>query len=157
MVNPISLSISPFLLIDANTNQNKYKVQKCNKFAFMMNVHRLLGVKPIEIITKNEWFAFLLFNILDHICTTCLFLQIFWKKNSTSNSFQIVKGIRIWLQEAFFRIEISLLFQMLFLWLNKNSPWMNSSLSFQEGFWKRYQVKLFQLKFLILTWYFKIE
>jgi hypothetical protein len=95
MVNPISLSISPFLLIDANTNQNKYKVQKCNKFAFMMNVHRLLGVKPIEIITKNEWFAFLLFNILDHICTTCLFLQIFWKKNSTSNSFQIVKGIRI--------------------------------------------------------------
>jgi methyltransferase-like protein len=39
----------------------------------MMNVHRLLGVKPIESITKNksEWIAFLLFNILDHICTTC--------------------------------------------------------------------------------------
>jgi hypothetical protein len=38
----------------------------------MMNVHRLLGVKPIESITKNksEWIAFLLFNILDHICTT---------------------------------------------------------------------------------------
>jgi hypothetical protein len=30
MVNPISLSISPFLVIDANTNQSKYKVQKCN-------------------------------------------------------------------------------------------------------------------------------
>jgi methyltransferase-like protein len=38
----------------------------------MMNVHRLLRVKPIESITKNksEWVAFLLFNILDHICTT---------------------------------------------------------------------------------------
>jgi hypothetical protein len=30
MVNPISLSISPFLVIDANTNQSKYKVQRCN-------------------------------------------------------------------------------------------------------------------------------
>jgi hypothetical protein len=30
MVNPISLSISLFLVIDANTNQSKYKVQKCN-------------------------------------------------------------------------------------------------------------------------------
>jgi hypothetical protein len=37
-----------------------------------MNVQRLIGVKPIESITKNksEWIAFLLFNILDHICTT---------------------------------------------------------------------------------------
>jgi hypothetical protein len=26
------------------------------------------------------------------------------------------------------------MFQMLFLWLNKSSPWMNSPLSFQEGF-----------------------
>jgi hypothetical protein len=26
MVNPISLSISPFLVIDANTNQSKYEV-----------------------------------------------------------------------------------------------------------------------------------
>jgi methyltransferase-like protein len=30
MVNPISISISPFLVIDANTNQSKYGVQKCN-------------------------------------------------------------------------------------------------------------------------------
>jgi hypothetical protein len=30
MVNPISLSISPFLVMDSNTNQSKYKVQKCN-------------------------------------------------------------------------------------------------------------------------------
>jgi hypothetical protein len=30
MINPISLSISPFLVIDANTNQSRYKVQKCN-------------------------------------------------------------------------------------------------------------------------------
>jgi hypothetical protein len=45
----------------------------------MISVHRLLGVKLIESITKYEWIAFLLFNILDHICTTCLVLQIFLK------------------------------------------------------------------------------
>jgi hypothetical protein len=72
MVKLISLSISSFLVIDANTNQSKYKVQKCNKFAFMMSVHKLHGVKPIDSITKNksEWIGFLLFDILDHICTT---------------------------------------------------------------------------------------
>jgi hypothetical protein len=30
MIKPISLSISPFLVIDANTNQSKYKVYKYN-------------------------------------------------------------------------------------------------------------------------------
>jgi lipoprotein signal peptidase len=37
-----------------------------------MNVHRLLGFKPIkdfQDVNKSEWFGFLLFNILDHICT----------------------------------------------------------------------------------------
>jgi hypothetical protein len=47
---------------------------------------------------------------------------------------QIVKGIWIRLQEAFSRFEISPLFQMLFLWLNKTPPEWNSPLSFQEGF-----------------------
>jgi hypothetical protein len=50
--------------------------------------------------------AFLLFNILDHICTTCLFLQIFLEK-SFQNLLHIVKGVGIWLQEAFLRFEIS--------------------------------------------------
>jgi hypothetical protein len=57
MVNPISLSISPFLVVHANTNQSKYKMQKCNQFAFW-NVHRLLGVKRIENLIKYEWIAF---------------------------------------------------------------------------------------------------
>jgi hypothetical protein len=48
---------------------------------------------------------FSLFNILDHICTTCLFLQIFCK-NLFKNLLQIVKGIGIRLQEAFLRFEI---------------------------------------------------
>ena len=52
-----------------------------------------------------EWIAFLLFNILDHICTTYLFLQIFWK-NPFKIFLQIVKGIEMWLQEAFLRFEI---------------------------------------------------
>jgi hypothetical protein len=48
MIKPISLSIFPFLVIDANINQSKYEVQKCNKFAFMIDVHRLLRITPIE-------------------------------------------------------------------------------------------------------------
>jgi hypothetical protein len=55
MVNPISLSISPFLVIDANTNQSKYKVQE---LVCILNVHRLLGVKPIENLIKYERIAF---------------------------------------------------------------------------------------------------
>jgi hypothetical protein len=58
-----------------------------------LELNQLIDFKHM---TKNEWIAFLLFNILDHICTTCLFLQIFWK-----NLLQIVKGIGIRLQEAF--------------------------------------------------------
>jgi hypothetical protein len=73
-----------------------------------MNVHRLLRFKPMKDfkhMNKSEWIAFLLFDILDHICTTCLFLQFFW------NFFfkmllQIVKGIGVRLQEAFLRFEI---------------------------------------------------
>jgi hypothetical protein len=38
------------------------------------------------------------------------------------------------------------LFQMLFLWLTKSSPWMNSPLSFQKGFWNRYQFESCLLK-----------
>jgi hypothetical protein len=37
-----------------------------------MTVHRLLGIKPIkdfQHMNKSEWFGFLLFNILNHICT----------------------------------------------------------------------------------------
>jgi hypothetical protein len=48
----------------------------------MMDVHRLLRIKPLKDfihMSKIDVIAFLLFNILDHICTTFLFLQIFWK------------------------------------------------------------------------------
>jgi hypothetical protein len=41
-------------------------------------------MKDFKHINKSEWFAFLLFNILDHIFTTCLFLQFFWKIFSKS-------------------------------------------------------------------------
>jgi hypothetical protein len=56
-------------------------------------VHRLLGIKPIESITKNECIGFLLFNILDHVCTTSFvfanILEIY------SKLLQVVKGIGI--------------------------------------------------------------
>jgi hypothetical protein len=51
-------------------------------------------MKDFMHMSKNECIAILLFNILDHICTTCLFLQIFWK-NPFQNLLQIVKGIVI--------------------------------------------------------------
>jgi hypothetical protein len=35
----------------------------------------LLGMKQIIISTRYAWMAFFLFKILDHACTTCLFLQ----------------------------------------------------------------------------------
>jgi hypothetical protein len=51
--------------------------------------------------------CFLLFNILDHICTTCfVFANSFFGK-SFQSLLQIVKGILIRLQEAFLRFEIS--------------------------------------------------
>jgi hypothetical protein len=62
-----------------------------------MIVHRLLRIQPMKDfkhMNMSEWFAFLLFNILDHICTTCLFLQTIWK-NPFKNLLQIVKGIGI--------------------------------------------------------------
>jgi hypothetical protein len=47
-------------------------------------VHRLLVVKPIESVTKNEWFAFLLFNHFGpHLHHLFVFAIIFGK------SFQI--------------------------------------------------------------------
>jgi hypothetical protein len=60
-------------------------------------------LKDFIHMSKNRRDCFLLFNILDHICTTCLFLQIFWKmfSNSFANSQRyknrISKGIfKIW-------------------------------------------------------------
>jgi hypothetical protein len=70
-------------------------------------VHWLLGIKPIDNLTRYEWISFLLINILDHFCTTCLFLQILLE-NLFKIFLQIVKGIGIRLQEAFSGFEISL-------------------------------------------------
>jgi hypothetical protein len=50
-------------------------------------------MKDFKHMNKSEWFGFLLFNILDHICTTGLFLQISWK--SIQKLLQIAKGIGI--------------------------------------------------------------
>jgi hypothetical protein len=66
-----------------------------------------------------DWF--LLFDILDHICTTCfVFANLF--VNSFQSLLQIVKGICIRLQEAFSRFEISPPISNVFLLTNQNSP-----------------------------------
>jgi hypothetical protein len=68
----------------------------------MIYVHSLLGVKPIKDfkhMNKSEWFGFLLFNILDHICTTCfvfaIFLEIYSKTFANSQSYRnmIVRSV----------------------------------------------------------------
>jgi hypothetical protein len=92
-------------------------------------------------MNKSEWFGFLLFDILDHICTTSFVLQIFWK--SIQNFLQIVKGIGIWLQEAFLGFEIPPPVSNVFPLTIKAPLEWNSPLSFQEGFWNRYQLKFF--------------
>jgi hypothetical protein len=50
-------------------------------------VHGLLEIKPIDNLTRYEWIAFLFFNILDHICTTCFIFA-----NPFGKSFQILFG-----------------------------------------------------------------
>jgi hypothetical protein len=86
--------------------------------------------KTLIIWLRVNGLLFSLFNILDHLFIFANLLE----KSFQKNFLQIVKGIGIRLQEAFLRFEISPLFQMLFLWLNKSSPWINYPLSFQEGF-----------------------
>jgi hypothetical protein len=103
--------------------------------------------------------CFLLFNILDHICTTCFVFA-----NSLKNLFkvflQIVKGIWIRFRQAFSRFEIfSPCFKCFSFDLNKTPLGWNSPLIFQEGF-NRYQLKLilgmllkmYQLKINIPIW-----
>jgi hypothetical protein len=59
-------------------------------------VHMLLRIKPMKDfkpMNMSEWIAFLLFNILDHICTTrFVFANLL---ESYSKILQIVKGIGI--------------------------------------------------------------
>jgi hypothetical protein len=47
-------------------------------------VHRLHRIKPMKDfkhMNKSEWIAFLLFNILDHICTTSFVFANLLEKN----------------------------------------------------------------------------
>jgi hypothetical protein len=52
---------------------------------------------------------------------------------------QIVKGIRMWLQEAFLEFEIPPPVSNVFPLTIKSSPEWNSPLSFSRGFWNRYE------------------
>jgi hypothetical protein len=85
--------------------------------------------------------CFLLFDILDHSCTTCfVFANSFGKSFQSlfANSQRYMNKIT----RSIFKIWNFLpLFQMLFLWLNKTPPEWNSPLSFQEGF-NRYQLEI---------------
>jgi hypothetical protein len=64
MVKVISLSISPFLVIDANTNQTKYKVKKCNQFAILVSAY----VTKVRTVLSTYQCFYVVKN-LDHICT----------------------------------------------------------------------------------------
>jgi hypothetical protein len=78
--------------------------------------------------------CFFVFDILDHICTTCfIFANLF--VNSFLKTFcKIVKGKWIRFFKAFLSLKFSPLVSKAFLWLNKTPPQINSPLSVQEGF-----------------------
>jgi hypothetical protein len=94
---------------------------------------------------------FLLFNILNHSCTTCfVFANSFGKSIQSlfANSQRYMNKIA----RSIFKIWNFLpLFQMLFLWLNKTPPEWNSPLSFQEGFNKYQLEKYLDTNLKILT------
>jgi hypothetical protein len=121
-VNPISLSISPFLVIDANTNQSKYI--KCkNELVRIRWVHRLLGIKPIYNLTRYEWIAFFYLTFWTTFAPLVLFFANLFGK-SFQSLLQIVKDIWIRLQEAFSWFEISPHVSNDFPLTKQNSPWM---------------------------------
>jgi hypothetical protein len=80
-------------------------------------VHRLLRIKPMKDfkhMNKSEWIVFLLFNILDHICTISFIfanlLEIYSKTLANNQRY------RNMIARSIFRILKFLpLFQMLFL------------------------------------------
>jgi hypothetical protein len=84
--DPISLSISPFLVIDANTNQSKY-ISAEFEVVCIGQVQRLLGNKPIYPFTRYAWIAFFLLIFWTTFAPLVLFLQILFKV-----FLQIVKG-----------------------------------------------------------------
>jgi hypothetical protein len=90
--------------------------------------------KILHIWLRVNGLAFFCLIFWTRLAPLVLFLQIFWK--SIQKLLQIVKGIGIWLQEAFSDLKFLPLFQMLFLWLYKRPPEWNSPLSFQEGFFE---------------------
>jgi hypothetical protein len=105
-----------------------------------------LEFKPIESITKNAWIAFLFITFWSTFAPLVCFCKSFGIFFQTLS--QIVKGIQMWLQEAFLRFEIPPLVSNAFPLTKWNSP-----LSFQEGFeidmewnytnWNSYKLKFF--------------
>jgi hypothetical protein len=82
--------------------------------------------------------CFLLFYILDHACTTSFVfansLENYFQ-NPFANSQRCMNKI---VRSIFHDLKLLPLFQMLFLWLNKTPPKLDSPLSGQEGFIKYY-------------------
>jgi hypothetical protein len=81
-LSPFPFQSPPFLwLMPTQTKAN----MKCKNVTSLQLWLMCIGyldsnqLKDFIHMFKNKCDCFLLFNILDHICTTCLFLQIFWK------------------------------------------------------------------------------
>jgi hypothetical protein len=122
-------------------------------------VQRLLGNKPIYTFTRYAWIAFFLLTFWTTFAPLVLFVQILLEnifKVFFANSQRYMNKI----SRSIFKIWNFLpLFQMLFLWLQQNSPGWNSPLSVQEGFtnWKktkyfRYQFEKSSFKYFIIRY-----
>ena len=106
--------------------------------------------------------CFLLFNILDHICTTCfVFANLFGK--SFSNYFANSQRYMNMIVRSIFKIwNFSPCFKCFSFRLNTTPPEWNSPLSFQEGFnrykfwkytiWKKIPKGFAKIKQVVQMW-----
>ena len=93
-----------------------------------------LELNQLKISLSMNGLLFLLFNILDHFCTTCLFLQILLE-NLFKVFLQIVKRYRNKIARSIFKIWIFFAcFKCFSFDSNKTPPGWKSPLSVQEGF-----------------------
>ena len=115
------------------------------------------------ISTRYAWIVFFLFKILDHDCTTSFVFEILYKilfQKLFANSQRYMNKI----ERSIFKIWNFLpLFQMLFLWLEQNSPSMKFSSYCSRGFykflkilsppfWKHIKILIWKLHFKIWWW-----
>jgi hypothetical protein len=122
VLSPFLFQSPPFWWLMLTQTKANIRSRNATSLQFWQICISYFEFKPTESMSKYIYDCFLLFSILDHFCTTCLFFANLLEK-SFQILLQIAKGLRIWFPKSTFKIlKILPLFQMLFLWLNRSSP-----------------------------------